>query len=132
MGRRFASDCEANLATKFDLSELRRDTKDDMRQVKDDMRQVGAALSGLRDEMRADRQAIEARLAADRLAAENRLAADRKEAAERLAADRLAAEARLENERREAKALRTQMTFTSVGVGVTMVGIFVAIALNFF
>ena len=80
MGRRFASDYEANLATKFDLSELRRDTKDDMRQVKDDMRQVGAAvdrleskfdskldaaLGGLKDEMKADRQAIEARLAAE-------------------------------------------------------------------
>ena len=53
-------------------------------------------ISELRQDMKADREAMEARIAADRKETAERLEADRKNAEERLATDRRDSESRLE------------------------------------
>ena len=77
-----------------------------------------------------ERKDANERLERERKAMEERLTAERRASEERLAADRMIFDQKFQEERKEARLLRTQMTFTSIGVGISMVGIFVAIILS--
>ena len=120
MAMRYVRPYEADLVTKYDFAELRRETKEDLRAAVDRLElkfdsKLDAAINSLKETI----DKSETRLANDRDAAEKRLADDRD-----------AAEKRLENERKESRSLRTQMMIMQIGTLGVAISIFVAIMLN--